>query len=583
MSRWMVLASVVFTVACFWFFCFQYQYHLFFIEQMQLFMLSSSHFLTYFEKPAALASYSGDFLVQFYYLRGGGALVITLLLASIGVLTLAIIRRFRNFKNWFILSFLPVVGICILHLDINYPLSATMAFLYVLIMIFLYTVIVKKSLRMLLLAFMALFGYWLIGFQYILFIVVALIFEWAINPIKSRKQLILPSVLTLAAIVIPILSRLHFALTYQQIFVYPMQDFKPVGWFLLIPSTAILFLIMLSNLFLRKLSWIAGLIQLGVIVLVAIGGFRAKANFDLEKTLSIDSELYFNNISKARQLSLSHNLRSSVGAYYYNLINAISGTLPDHFLEGNQTGTRGLFLPVDYQQNYITITFSNEVFYYLGDVNASQHFALLGTIFSPKQQSSRLMRRLAQINIINGEYAVAEKYLKMLGKTLFHKRWARSVEPLLYEEDLRAQSAWISNKRGLKPHSQIIKKSNDNETTLKLLLESNPDNYLAKDYLLCLYLMEKNLEAFFQVYSEEIENTPNIRIPELYQQALLIINVRYPDTPIWGKIRIDTDLIKRFTHYTNQFDQYLGDGEYLKAEFENTYWFYYHYASTETE
>lgn len=584
-SRKQIILTMAFilAVASFLFFRYQYQYHLFFTEQMQLFMLTWSHFGGYFEKPAAIASYLGDFLVQFYYLRGGGAIVITSVLLLIWILVWTIIKRITPENNWQLFTVLPTCSIGLLHLHISYPLSLSIAFVLVLGLVVLYSNLKFKAMRILIAGVMAFTGYWLIGYYYLLFFIIALFLEIFIYKQFRFKHYVLLLSFSVFALLIPFALRLYFALTYNQIFAYPILDVNIPILFLLAPALTT-FLVVIFCIFLNfKWTCKSVIFQILIVVIFTFGGFNKLANFDLERTLSIDSELYFNNISKARQLSVRHSLKSSAGAYYYNLVNAISGTLPDRFFSGSQTGVKGLFLPVDYQQNYITITFSNEVFYYLGDVNASQHFALLATIFSPKQQSSRLMRRLIQINIVNGEYALAEKYIEILKQTIFHKKWALAVEPLLYDEGLRNQSIWITQKRSLMPHSNIIKKSNDYETSLKLLLESNPDNYLASDYLLCLYLMQKNLNDFFNLYSSFILENPDNRIPELYQQALLIVNARFPGHPVWAKAKIDASIIQRFSQYTSQFEQHLGNGEFLLKEFESTYWFYYHYAKVDDE
>lgn len=78
------------------FFTFRYPHHLFFTEQMQLFLLTPAYFSAYLSKPAALASYPGDFFTPFYYLRGGGALVITSHLLILWLLLRSMIRRFSG-------------------------------------------------------------------------------------------------------------------------------------------------------------------------------------------------------------------------------------------------------------------------------------------------------------------------------------------------------------------------------------------------------------------------------------------------------------------------------------------------------
>lgn len=577
-----LLTGVILMLACFVFFRFAYQYHLFFIEQMQLFMLSLHHFLSYFEKPAALSGYLGDFLVQFYYLRGGGAIVITLVLTVVWLLSHNIIKTFATKNSWNLLSFTPALSLAILHLDIRYPLSYTISFLLTLLLLWVYISTKGKKGRTYIFATVAFLGFWLVGFASTFFFIPALLHE-TINKRRSRlHRMALPVLFSALALVTPFTLRLYFALTPTQLFTYPITD-ESASFLLLTPFLFFLLTLLLHSAVAKAQKVVAITAQTLIIGTLVLSGGYFRANFDLEKTLSIDSELYFNNIARAAHLSKKHNLKSSAGAYYHNLIHAMGESMPDYFAEGNQTGVKGLFLPVDYQQNYITITFSNEVFYYLGDVNASQHFALLGTIFSPKQQSSRLMRRLVQINIINGEYRLADKYLKMLEKTLFHSKWAKQIKPLITDEALRNKSLWITQKRRLLPNSMQIKKSNDHETTLRLLLEANPENTMALDYLLCYYLMQKNLNAFLEVYAKQIKQYSNRPIPKIYQQALLICHAQNPENAIWAIVKTDSTLLREFSRYTDQFEQYKGNGAYLKSEFDNTYWFYYHYASGNEE
>jgi hypothetical protein len=63
------------SLACLVFFGVFYRYHIFFEEQLQVFLVTGDYFLSYLSKPAFLSSYAGDFLTQFYYLQWGGALV----------------------------------------------------------------------------------------------------------------------------------------------------------------------------------------------------------------------------------------------------------------------------------------------------------------------------------------------------------------------------------------------------------------------------------------------------------------------------------------------------------------------------
>src|SRR5665648_606339 len=94
----------------FLFFQFFYPYHLFLKEQIQLFLYTSDYFLSYFNKPAWLACYSGDFLTQFFYLRGGGAIVLSILFVIEWTLGLIVIRKITSSIKESIWALIPVIA-----------------------------------------------------------------------------------------------------------------------------------------------------------------------------------------------------------------------------------------------------------------------------------------------------------------------------------------------------------------------------------------------------------------------------------------------------------------------------------------
>ena len=131
----------------------------------------------------------------------------------------------------------------------------------------------------------------------------------------------------------------------------------------------------------------------------------------------------------------------------------------------------------------------------------SQHSAMLGMIFSPNNRSSRLIKRLAEINLINGEKEAARKYLRMLEPTLFHRSWALKRIALLEADTLQtASNKWLSERRGLLVNRDILRKGDNYPVSLELLVESNPANKMALDYLLCYHLLNKNMAEFVQLF-----------------------------------------------------------------------------------
>jgi hypothetical protein len=63
----------------------------------------------------------------------------------------------------------------------------------------------------------------------------------------------------------------------------------------------------------------------------------------------------------------------------------------------------------------------------------------------------------------------------------------------------------------------------------------------------------------------------------------VIYHVNNPDLEIWSEIPVEPATIRKFADYNEQFERYKGEGSKLKAKFEETYWFYYHYADAEED
>lgn len=77
----------------------------------------------------------------------------------------------------------------------------------------------------------------------------------------------------------------------------------------------------------------------------------------------------------------------------------------------------------------------NEVYYHLGMINTSQRFTFEAMEAIPSYQKSvRCYQRLAETNIVNGDYILAGKYLKALQHTLFYRKWANDAMSYLYND-----------------------------------------------------------------------------------------------------------------------------------------------------
>jgi hypothetical protein len=363
-------------------------------------------------------------------------------------------------------------------------------------------------------------------------------------------------------------------LTPIQAYIFPAFNFRST----LLPGA---FIVALSGvLFLKKIeirySRITNIFIPILFTTLLITGITLKANFNFEKILSLDGETYFGNTDRVIELSKQYNLKNKQATYFTNMALAHKGVLPEYLLDFYQPFSNGLIPPVTPEESWQSIFVSNEVFFLIGDMNMAQHSAMLGNTFSPYQRSSRMMRRLAEINVVNGDSAAATKYLRILTKTLFHREWAESRLKMIQSSE---SNNWLASKRKLLPNADFLRKSNDYLSSLQFLVEQHPDNIVAVDYLLCYLLLNKDVKSFRENYDRyylELKRSA----PKVYAEALLTQLVADGASQQEAlTYSINPETVKRFAEYTRIFEQTSGDINALNKQFAKSYWFYYHFAT----
>ena len=171
------------------------------------------------------------------------------------------------------------------------------------------------------------------------------------------------------------------------------------------------------------------------------------------------------------------------------------GMLIDHMFDYNQNGISGL-LP-DVQSDATSPMPTAEAFYQLGMIYVAQR-----TVFEAQeaildfQKSGRCYKRLAQTNLINGNYEVARKYLSALQKTLFYRDWANETLSLLGNEEAIAKHPEYGHLRQFAYNEDFYFSDHVTPDMLESLFFSNTDNRLAYDYLMAYYILTGDREGY---------------------------------------------------------------------------------------
>jgi hypothetical protein len=510
-------------IACFVFFQGFYSYHFFFKEQTQLFLLSSDYLNTYFNKPAWLACMTGDFITQFYYYKFAGAIILTIVLLILGDLTRRSMEKCgcKKIAFWIALVVMTLEAIC--HFSVNFSLSSTFAIIGVLILFLLYTLTQKEWLRWTTTIIFTALAYWFFGYGCFIFVLLVIICD-----IKKKIDWLNICLLAIAFIVIPLL-RGYYLLTWQDSLIYP-----------------------------------------------GIGKFH-KPNFILETILSLDNEFYFGNTQKVIKLAKKSNLKLSEISYYYNLAQAKKGTIADSLLYFYQPLDEGLFMKSGPDVALIDLYIESELYNTWGDMTFDEHSAILANVFSPNNRNVRMIKRLAEVNLINNDTTAAMKYLRILNKTFVYHKWAKCRIPGKQTERVKRE---IHEKQKFINNNDTFRDPNENRRVLNGLLQSNPKNTIALDYLLCSELLRKDIGGFKNDYDIYCIKTGLPRMKPIYQEALMIYLAGKNAKPEeWAKYRLSPEIGRKFKDYTKIYVKSNGNRAALIGRFRYSYWFYFHFAS----
>lgn len=592
----------LFFAGIFIFFAFFYNHHLHFEEQTQLFLLTGDYFISKISFPGGFSGYLGGFLTQFYYLSLVGPLIITVLIFAIQQLTKHILFTINQNRSFFPLSFLPALNAAMILCDEFYPLSAITGFIIALLSGLLYINVKTDKYRFISGLILIPLTYWLAGGSYLMFFSMILVFEF-ITFLRSRKEIhnrktkdrnIKPSynlkpwyfiVYLVFAAGIPLFVKQclilqPIMLTYMTEFYYNLRIIIPVAipvLFLLLPVLMLLIFLLPAT---EKRYRVGLFAQFGLLFVAAWLGFRVWANFGAEEIMTYDylvrNERWNDVIKFAEKNPPLNNLSLAM----LNLSLAKTGQLGNKMFNYDQHNVGGLFLP--FEREYVAPLMGNEIFYHLGLINASQEYAFESMETIPSlNKSARIIKRLAETNLINGNYKVSEKYLKLLEKTMFYRKWAKETMKYLYNDDLINNHPDWGEKRKLMVKEDFFFKVQNIESTLNMMLKENPQNKIAFEYLMAFYMINKDLRNFMNCIPM-MEKMNYKEIPISYQEAIMYIiglNTKNPmaNTPSY----ISQNTKNRMKAYAGIYTTSPDARERLNKNFSGTYWYYLHFKAVE--
>ncbi|MBQ8810457.1 MAG: oxidoreductase [Bacteroidales bacterium] len=468
------ISSVIFGIAVFLFWYLLYPHALGFQEQNQLFLFTWDFFVERMSVSGGLADYIAEFFTQFSYIPVLGEVLTALLFVAFQLSVALAVGR----KEWYVLSFVAPMLLLVYMCDIYVMLSFLVALTVAVLLCALY----RRRPGIIWAGIATVLGYWLIG---------PAIFVFAIYvPVRERncKSLLV----TLAAALAVAVSKFTYLQQYPWKTVISGINYYRMA--LTVPAMQIaVTAAALIPAFTDYLSKPKTMTNVVLGLLIAAGGVldcSLSYKKDVVELIAYDQLVRHEDWDGVLKRAEKYQPESELGSVSVNLALFMSGR-GNELPQFKQFGTRGLILPNI--RDFISNASSSEVFWRLGMINESLRYAFdTQESLINNRKSGRWMSRMAECQILNGRYDVAEKYLDILSHSLFYRRWAENERQYLRNDAAIASNPIYAYLRSVRNQSDFLYYYPEMDKMLAILYHQNRNNVMAAWYYQAWTALKKN-------------------------------------------------------------------------------------------
>lgn len=569
-SVWLIASLLVFYYfLVFGVFVFRYQ------EESQLFIPALWNISEQYLVPGGFIAFVGQFLIQCYHLPMFSVLVNTALLISVSAVINRLLQEYNNYCYNFPLSLIPVCWLMNVGIRNNYLIDGNVALLFMLLSVIPLLYMKDRIMITLYSLFSTVLLFVLGGNIAIYYSIFLSVYSITLHAKSNLRFYPLASLFpALIVLLFPVELGLYVPFTeafkpeeYLEIQLLP-DYYINYAWmiFCVILLVVVFISFALSFLNSKTKKDIASVLCFGALFFTLSCNMpdnTDKQNRMLnELSFLSDEEQWDAIINKYK----NRNINDYISLNYLNMALAKKGMLAENMFAFDQKGPKSLVAPWNrtlYMDNLLC-----DIHFMTGDLAMSESYALDAMTQSKRGGNTRALRRLVQINLLRGEYALAGKYIALLEQMPFYKEWADEYSGYLSEPERMSDNPELKGKI-LPPDS--LDNLMSLMTTEKLWNVHTAENRIGWEYLGCYYLLDKNLSKF----NSYIEESGVEHLPRHFQEALLIE----------GSDSVSNNLVsdktrQRFESFRKvmaHFSKNNGDVSAIYNEFGDTYWFYYYF------
>ena len=266
-------------------------------------------------------------------------------------------------------------------------------------------------------------------------------------------------------------------------------------------------------------------------------------------------------------------LNNTLFMNYLNLALSHQGKLLQQLFHYPQRDASSLLC--DYQKIPDIIQLQSFIYYQMGNVAAAQNNAFSASVCN-RQGSPSALQMLVKTNLAYGAYEVAEKYIAQLERTWKYKEWASYYRSLLRNKQAINEDKEIVNLRKSLTKKDHFAVALGVTTDLDYIIETNPDNRAAFEYLVSMLLLSKD-NVSIRYFVDKYTGTPTLdQVPELLQEAIYSIAEQEPD---YLKAHgVSEEVFKKYDDFYNKFMQSRNarrnPSADLRREYGHSFWYY---------
>ncbi len=542
------------------------RFHLLYIEQLQLFQSTWRYFIEHASRPGGLSDYAGRFLTQIFYTPALGALVIAALLT----LFYALAKKLTSSPLGHATALVATALIYAFLLDRDSQLSGLVAMNVGLALLVITVQIKDLRSRSIALPIATIVCYYLAGGE----ATIALILGFAVKSIVEHKIQHSATVsIVIAALLLIIMPHVYRQVFGVQLSLRSMflgtEYFRYPAMPYYLPKVALLVAILTPLVELVNLSRTTQAVSLVVSVAATAGIVAPNVNMRYERIYAIDYYCYTRQWSKIVEIADEHDPDTQFAVVATNLALGKTNQLGERLFDFNQNGIDGLTPPFRIDADMPRIM--SDVLYHIGLIYTAECFAFEAQeAVSDGQKSVRAIRRLAECNIINEHYAVAEKYLHMLEHTLMHAKWARQCLDAIHTGTTDKVTEWATL-RSYAVDEDFYHSEGEYDQMFGLVYMANKNNKLAFDYLMAHCLLSCNVDKY-ALYAP-IGQRHYRSIPRAYREAFILhLSQKDPQRLSGNLSMLDRNTLNQLIDFNNRMKRNPHDP--ALAKYHNTFWYY---------